>query len=318
MTRVDPRQYSLVESGGAFSPLANRTLIEVQGTDRKKFIHNLCTQNIQQLDVGRGCEAFFTNVQGKILLHGLIFCEPQSITIESTPGQAETILPHLDKYLITEDVTLVDRTQDWTEFWVAGADAEKKLAAEGCEPPGEMLAHVEVEFRGIEARLRRVPLAESPCFFLQAKTSDSDALSEGLRQASLSQVPDNVVETLRIEVGFPSFGRDITSNHLPQEISRDKQAISFTKGCYLGQETVARIDALGHVNRHLVRLLFVKANEIPLHGAELVSDGKAVGHVTSACWSPRQDCVAGLGFVRRTTIEAGGPLTCDAGMVRIV
>src|SRR5438046_8506879 len=103
---------------------------------------------------------------------------------------------------------------------------------------------------------------------------------------------------MRIEAGYPLYGRDITDKNLPQEIDRDRLAISFTKGCYLGQETVARIDALGHVNRLLRGIKFL-TSAIPERGTELQSGGKVVGHVTSSCWSPGIGAPLALGFLRR-------------------
>ena len=103
---------------------------------------------------------------------------------------------------------------------------------------------------------------------------------------------------VRLEAGVPLFGQDITDDNLPQEIGRDKLAISFTKGCYLGQETVARIDALGHVNRQLVGLRF-EGGTVPPAGTKLVADGKEVGHVTIAAWSPKLDARLAMALVRR-------------------
>src|SRR5205814_560451 len=109
------------------------------------------------------------------------------------------------------------------------------------------------------------------------------------------------LEMVRIEAGTPFFGQDITDKNLPQELGRDALAISFTKGCYLGQETVARIDALGHVNQTLRGLRFAGL-EIPQAGADLSTPDKpdkAVAHVTSAAFSPRLAAPLALGYVRR-------------------
>ena len=120
----------------------------------------------------------------------------------------------------------------------------------------------------------------------------------------------------RIEAGFPLFGTDITDDNLPQEIGRNQQAISFTKGCYLGQETVARIDALGHVNRLLARVKFT-AGEVPATGTELFAADKPVGKVTSACWSPEFGGPLAFALLRRTQTAAGTQLTSASGPAEV-
>ena len=102
-------------------------------------------------------------------------------------------------------------------------------------------------------------------------------------------------DAARIEWGFPLVGHDISDANLPQEIARDKLAISFTKGCYLGQETVARIDALGHVNKTLVGLRFA-GSTLPPAGSELLAGDQAVGQVTSSAYSPCASAAVGAGI----------------------
>src|SRR5205823_1916516 len=113
------------------------------------------------------------------------------------------------------------------------------------------------------------------------------------------------VEFLRIEAGTPVFGKDITEKNLPQEIGRDDRAISFVKGCYLGQETVARIDALGHVNQILKGLRIEPRSACPAAGSSLEDDGKRVGVVTSVAVSPSRNCPLALALVRTSHARAG-------------
>ena len=127
----------------------------------------------------------------------------------------------------------------------------------------------------------------------------------------------DAVEMARLEAGTPLFGQDITDKNLPQELARNAFAISFTKGCYLGQETVARIDALGHVNQTLCGLRF-PAPHIPPPGTELTADGKVVAHVTSAAFSPRLGSPVALGFVRRGHDAPGTKLRSSLGEASVV
>ena len=125
------------------------------------------------------------------------------------------------------------------------------------------------------------------------------------------------LEIVRVEARSPLYGRDITDENLPQEVGRDDQAISFTKGCYLGQETVARINAIGHVNRFLVG---VKADSarVPKPGEELAAAGRTVGRITSAVWSPRYGVPLALAYVRRGHHRLGGSLELTKDSSKVV
>jgi folate-binding protein YgfZ len=138
-----------------------------------------------------------------------------------------------------------------------------------------------------------------------------------LRGAGAIECGPAAIDAFRIEAGMPLYGRDITIENLPQEVNRNAQAISFTKGCYLGQETVARIDALGHVNRLLVGVR-IAGKQVPSDGAELTIDGKAVGHVTSAAFSPRLGKAVALAYVRTTSAKPGTRLQSAAGEAEVV
>jgi folate-binding protein YgfZ len=126
-----------------------------------------------------------------------------------------------------------------------------------------------------------------------------------------------IAEIIRLEAGVPLYGVDITDENLPQEVNRNAQAISFTKGCYLGQETVARIDALGHVNKLLVGLKFA-GETVPATGTELTAQGKAVGQVTSAVYSPRLKAPLALGYVRTGHHEVGDRVESSVGTAEVI
>jgi folate-binding protein YgfZ len=160
--------------------------------------------------------------------------------------------------------------------------------------------------------LRRTSERSLPGYALVAAAGDIEPLSAALSAAGARAVPAASLEILRIEAGFPVFGRDISEQNLPQEVNRDDRAISFTKGCYLGQETVARIDALGHVNRLLCGLRFAERTVPPI-GLQLEQTGQAVGRVTSAAWSPRLGAAIALGYLRRGAHEPGAKLGSSAG-----
>lgn len=311
-------QYEALSAGVGLVELGKRTQIEVAGADRASFLHNLCTNEIRKLATGSGCEAFLTTVQGKTLAHVLVFAGPEAIVLDTVPGEAEKILAHLDHYLVCEQVTLVDRTVEWSELLLAGPQSEallEKLTT--VRLPLKRLAHVPADLGGATVWLRRADLMGHVGFLIGVRDEDLAKVTAALQMAGAVVCPMQVFEAARIERGFPLFGKDISDKNLPQEVARDALAISFVKGCYLGQETVARIDALGHVNKTLVGLKFA-GSEIPSTGMELLAEGSAVGHVTSATFSPKLDRPLALGYVRRGSNIPGTKLTSVLGEAEVV
>jgi folate-binding protein YgfZ len=311
-------EYDALVGGVALVEPGQRTQIELAGQDRASFLHNLSTNEIRKLAVGAGCEAFLTSVQGKTLAHVLVFACPDTLVLDTVGGQAEAILKHLDHYLVTEQVTLTDRSGQWSEVLLAGPRAEPLLEQLcGAALPQAALAHAEVVLAGRRAWPRRVVMTASGGFLINARRDDLTAIAEALLGAGAVKCSAAAFEAARIEVGFPLFAKDISPANLPQEVGRDRLAISFTKGCYLGQETVARIDALGHVNKTLVGLRFYTC-AVPEVGAELRAGEKTVGEVTSAAYSPRVSAAVALGYVRTPSNAPGTRLSSSVGEAEVV
>lgn len=285
-------QHAALTTGLGCADVSGRTLLEIRGSDRVTFLHAFCTNNIKSLQPGQGCEAFITSPQGKTLGHVVVWSDADRLLLETSPGQARPLIAHFDKYVISEDVQFVDRTAEWAELLIAGPQAPEVIA-------------------GLTIPARRSPLLGPNCYAIVAPRAELPALPSAVHCAA------EAVETARIEAGFPVFGRDITEDNLPQEVGRDAQAISFTKGCYLGQETVARIDALGHVNRKLVGLKFA-APEPASVGTPLLAAEKEVGRVTSAAWSPRLNTPLALGYVKTLHSKPGTQLASPAGAAEVV
>lgn len=302
-------QYSALVSSTGFADLSSRTQIEFTGADRASFLHNLCTNEVKKLPVGEACEAFITNVQGRTIGHGYIFCRPEALVFSTVPGQGEFLLAHFEKYHIREKVEIRDRTSEWGElllFTSLAAAIETRSVSEAPSPT-----------RSASEALFRIPFLGSDSCFLSAPLGDIPLFIAALRTSGGMECSPEAVEMARLEAGTPLFGRDITDKNLPQEVARDQQAISFTKGCYLGQETVARLDALGHVNQLLCGVHF-RGDIIPTAGTELRSGERVVGHVTSADWSVRLAAPLALAYVRREQAAVGTLLSSPSGESQVI
>jgi hypothetical protein len=300
--------------------LSDWSQIELTGSDRQSFLNGFCTNDVKKLQPGQGCEAFMANIKGRIIGHLKVYAHENRLSLESEPGQAAAIIGHLDKYLIAEDVQLVDRTSDWGLLLIAGEGASDVLQSSGLcpSPPQQIGAHVE-SMEGSRASVRRCDIVREPCWTISIDRKDLDKAKSRLIAAGAALADDPTFNSMRIEHGYPLFSVDLTEENLVHESARVPQTVSFTKGCYLGQEPIARLDSLGHVNRHLCRLRISTTSPIPARARLLQSaEGAAteVGEVTSAaqlCSSADQSDWGAIALVKRDAALPGTQLLVDLG-----
>lgn len=301
-------------------PLKARTQVEITGADRTNFLHSFCTGDIKKLKPGQGCEAFITNHQGKAVGHVLVFCEEERLLLDGAPGQAETIIKHLDRFVISERVEFKDRSDEWYELLVAGPQAEQKLRDAKIQPTVSQLLEKKTATAD-DLRLRKVDfLGPLPAFLLTATKGPTDSTISQLRpqqEPHPTEAEEHAWLIARIEAGYPLYGIDITEDNLPQEVDRNEQAISFTKGCYLGQETIARIDALGHVNRILTGLKF-PADANPQPGETIMQGEKKIAQITSVAYSPKLQAPLALAYVRSLHASPGKRIPYGGGEAEVV
>ncbi|HUQ69797.1 MAG TPA: hypothetical protein VM165_09760 [Planctomycetaceae bacterium] len=298
------------ESAALF--VLSRSHIELTGKDRTTFLHNFCTNDIMSLKPGQSCEAFLCNVKGRVVGHVMVFVEPESLWLESVAGAAPGLIAHLDRYLIREDVQLHDRTAEVAELHLVGPQANNAFAGllDGYERADEFRDGIYslgacVSARWVNAftessfRSRIVDWVGSDSYLLLGEPTliaklQAEATADGVVRGT-----DADWQSLRIATGFPQYGVDFTDENLPQEAARTAKCINFTKGCYLGQEPIARLDAMGHTNRELRRLKIAQG-ESPMTPVALVdpSSGQDAGTLTSAAMSPVDDGVVALGLIK--------------------
>lgn len=314
----DETMYHALKQGSGYVPLAGRTQIEVTGGDRAKLLHSFCTANVNALSPGEGCEAFILNGKGKVLGFVYLFCQVDSIVMETVPDQAEKLIAHLDRYVIREDVRFQDQTETLSELLLAGDKAAACLRAAGVvELPQAYCGSLESKIEARDVFIRKVEWTGPHDFLISCNTCDIEAVLTALTATGATACDQSTFEVARIEFGTPLYGIDISDENLPQELNRDQRAISFTKGCYLGQETVARLDAMGHVNKVFVGVRFEQDAEIE-SGAEWQADGKSIGKVTSVCRSPQVDGVLARGYVKTKFAAPGSAIVCNGAAGEVV
>lgn len=311
-------EYEALNAGAGMVDLSGRTQVELRGDDRATLLHNLCTNDVRRLAAGQGCEALLLDLRGHVQFHVFVFAGHESLVLDTVAAQGSRLVAHLDRYVIRERVELHDRGEAWGEWLVAGRRAEELVAnLADAALPRERCQHRALNVGGVEADWRRVDITPSGGWLVSAPRARLATLAPRLAAAGVARCGEAAFQAARIAAGAPLWGLDISDKNLPQELARDAQLISFVKGCYLGQETVARIDALGHVNRLLVGLRFAGAS-VPAAGTELSSGGQSVGQVTSAAFSPGERVAVGLAYVRRGCDAPGTRLESSSGPADVV
>lgn len=266
-------------SGTAFR-FEKISVVDVLGTDAEKIVHNLTTNEIKSLVEGGPCrETFVTNVKGKTVGHVLAARIENGFRLVGAAGQSEAVAAHLDRYTIVEDSEPHIRDDEFAAVLVvADTVPPTPTGSWACQTP----------WLGQASQLMLVPVADA-----------DKAIGQLGSEEVLGEVDFHLE---RIRAGFPWFGIDFSDANLPQEVDRDQQGISFTKGCYLGQETVARLDAMGQVQKKLVRWRI--NGTLPEPGTTVVADGKKVGKLTSIGGVGDLKGIA-IGMARRSHFEPG-------------
>jgi folate-binding protein YgfZ len=291
-----PEGYDALRNAAAWADLGPRTVVFATGPDAVKFVDSFTTAAVSKLEPGAGTEGFFADAKGWVLALATIFRTDDGVWIDAAADVPTPLHGHLDRYHIRERLELVDASAAHAFLLVAGPAAADALAPiVSAALPSRLLDQVAIQIAGIDATAARVDWAGDVGFLLRVAVGDRDRLVSAVRASGIPEASAEALESVRIEEGRPAPA-DIVEKTLPQELGRDARAISFTKGCYLGQETVARIDALGHVNRRLVAVATVGPIE---RGAAVTCGGETIGTVTSACVSPRTG--GGLGLVLALT-----------------
>jgi tRNA-modifying protein YgfZ len=301
--------YAALRHGAAVLDLSDRGKIHARGRDRARLLHNLTTNEVKKMQPGQGAYAFLLSPQGRIQADVLLFCYPEHFLIGSEPEQREKVFSHIRRYIIADQVELQDVTADFAVLGVEGPQAAALLTALGAPLPEAPLAHL--DWNG--ATVAAVTATGQPGFRIILPVAQKADLEARLAAAGAVPATADDLRTVRIENGKPRYGEDIVETSLPQE-TQQMHAVSFSKGCYLGQEIVERIRARGHVNRKLVRIQFDTADLLPSGAKLTAADGEA-GEITSSVLSPETGKVVGLGYVRTQYTEPGTELCAGDGGV---
>jgi tRNA-modifying protein YgfZ len=269
--------YQALRQGAAWLDLDSRGRIVARGRDRARLLHNLTSNEVKKMVPGDSCYAFLLTPQGRIQADLHLLCLADHFLIDIDPGLAEKVHQHIRRYIIADQVELEDVSAQTASIGVEGPGAaELKLA------PGEYT-------------VAPFTITGQPGYRIYCSPDTKAALISELESLGVKPATTDDARLVRIENGKPLYGEDIRDTNLPQE-TQQMQAISFTKGCYLGQEIVERIRAQGRVNKKLQRLE-LEGSELPAPGTKLQVDGHDA-EITSSIYSPQFEKVIALAYVR--------------------
>lgn len=309
--------------------LGKLTVVRFTGKDRVRVYNNLCTQDLRNATSGQCLETFITDVKGKTFGHGMAAYFDDEALFVSAPGYGERLAPHFDRYIIREDAQVADVSANFNAWLFPNAESVAFLFSErGVTPPINGCA-TKYEFEGCDCFALSVEWIGSGALLILVKSRQSaeSDLQSGALESELNRRSTNSDTTQRadwerqrIEAFWPWYGVDFDEKNLPQELSRDAKAISFNKGCYLGQETIARLDALGQVQKKLVALQFdgmSDSSSITLPAA-ITADEKEVGTLTSFVPGTTDSSGLGLAMVKRSHFAVGQTVTVGTHRATVI
>lgn len=305
-------EFQALTSACGVYDLGARAKISLTGSDRGRWLNGMVTNNIRDLEPGRGTYAFLLNPQGHILGDLYAYNRGESLLVDTASSQAEKILAVFDKYIIMDDVEVANISSRLAAIGIAGPKCQAFLKDAGFEVPDlTPLQFAESLWNQTSVTLVRGDNPSVESFELWMAPGDREKVSEALLRAGARPAGTTALDGLRIAAGIPLYGVDIRERDLPQETEQGR-ALNFSKGCYVGQEIVERIRSRGQVRRKFTGLAV--DGPLPAPGSKIQFEGKDVGEVTSVTALP---LTAGqrelaLGYIRREVatpgnrVEAGG------------
>lgn len=299
-------EYRALREGAAVVDLGFRTLVDATGPDAVSFLQGMLTNDVARLADGQGCPALLLTIQGRVTADLRVAALADRLRLDVDRRVEADLRAALDALIIADDVELVAPEPALTLIGLEGPAAAALVEATDLPP----FAHAARTLGGAAVHVvRGGELDAASCTVHVAALAAAqvwDALvAAGARPAGMA-----ALEGRRVELGVPRIGLDMGAKTLSLEVPVGA-AVSMTKGCYLGQEVVARGTARGHVNRRLCALRL--AGPLPAAGTALVRDGKEVGQLTTVAHAFGIDAPAALGFVRREWWEPGTELAVPHG-----
>jgi folate-binding protein YgfZ len=310
-------EHAAMRGNAGLLDLTFRGRLCLTGADRVRFLHGQVTNDIKRLSVGSGCYAALVTAKGRMESDLNIYSLADELLLDFEPGLTQKVSQRLAKYIVADDVEVVDIGPLYGLLSVQGPAAESFVRGLGLFPalPSRPFQIVKCAENALgELYLANRPRLGTVGFDLFAPVERlpevAQKLVDAARATGVRACGWDAFETARIEAGVPRFGIDMDESNFPQECGIEADAVSYSKGCYIGQEVLNRIHTQGHVNRILCGLRLADGLQVlPTRGTRLFSGDRDIGWITSAVASPALRANIGLGYVHREVSQPGTQLT---------
>jgi tRNA-modifying protein YgfZ len=324
-------QYESARERAGLIDRSDRGKVAVAGSDHASFLHAMLTNDIAALKTGMGCYAALLTSQGRLITDMRVIELGEMALLDMHRSVAKAFIDRMDQFVFSEDVRLGDLTEAFDEIRVIGPEAARVIGRALREAPSEHDLPSAADLAAFpEFRCLRLPFRESVVvivasrdagvagFDLYTERKDAAVLRRAVTESGATPLSGETAEVLRVEAGIPAFPLDMDTETIPLEAGIEGRAISFTKGCYPGQEVIVRILHRGHgrVAKRLVGLSF-QGDEAPARGDSVWAGEREIGRVTSAVLSPALGKPIALGYLHHDFIVPGTSVAIAHGDARL-
>jgi len=307
-------EYAALRHSAGLIDYSSQAFICVEGPDRAGFLHNLLTQAIKQLTPGNGAPAALLTANGKLVAEFMVLCNSDSLWLMCDASVAGQITQTLNRYLFSEQVKITNHEREQAVFAIEGPKSfEMASQIFGSSfSPSDLNSHQRTVVEGIPLWLIQYSLTGKTGVLCAAPAREAETIWQLLQQkgkkSGLVLAGWEALNTTRIEAGIPWFGIDMNEDNLLPETGLESTTVNDNKGCYLGQEIIARLGTYGSTNKKLMGLR-IEGTVIPGVGAKIIDGTDVVGEITSACYSPLLKQPIALGYLKRGYYEPGKSVT---------
>jgi aminomethyltransferase len=302
-------EYQAARGAGALFDLSFRDLLQIRGPDRVSFLHGMVTQDVKGLEVGRTAYTALLTAKGAMVADARLLHRPEDLWLDLEPGRGPAVKEFLERYLVSEDAEIIDASGGLVILGLRGPSSPGVLAAVGLPVPSAGRGEA-FQLGGTGGWAVAAPDWAPQGVDLFFPSASGEQLAQVLLERGatngLRLAGQEAAEWLRVEAGIPRYGVDMDEKTLPLEAGLSS-ALHYQKGCYIGQEVVARQTFRGHVNKKLTGLRLGDSSPAPK--TELRVQERKVGYLTSVVRSPSLGEQVGLGYVHRDFLTPGTRLT---------
>ena len=301
-------EYWAIRNHSGMADLSHLGLLQATGKDRLSFLNGLLTNEILKMNDGRGVRSALLNTKARVLADLYLYAREDDLLIDTGDVRGAIVKEILDRFIITEDVQVKDITSGFVHLTLQGRQAAENAGALFGVAFADMKS-LQHKMLGPSMIANRDRTGQSG-YDLIIPNDEAEGVWQSFLLKGVTPVGLDALEILRLETGYPRYGVDVDENIIILEAGY-KDAISFNKGCYLGQEVVARATHIGRVNKNLVQFQ-TNSDHVPGPKSKINSSGKDAGYVTSAAFSPGLKAVVGLGYAKRDFAIEGTKLVVES------